>query len=301
MPTTDLSIRILSPNITTFTIPFNRFAPLGYRKFFAVGNRMTAIRLHSNHILLLNPIPLTTPVREALDKLGGVHFLACDLGHHMYVVEYLDAWPGAKAIGVPGLEQKRGEVKWDFVYRENGRKPEVEYGFDREIETVLFEGFITYGVAWYHKATRTLVQADLLMNLPCTEVRYNFVLQSTAGEELCILLTSTQQYTPSSAAQGLGSRLFAARAHPCSVWFRRLIYYVATVDSKLMRRDVKRVAEWDVETIVPCHGDVVEKGGSEVWKAAYRWFLQCDTQTGLVRWVVDRTGFMRLMRWVFLI
>lgn len=161
----------LSPEITTFSMPFNRFAPFGYRNFVAVGNRATAIRLHNGQILLLNPVPLEPTVRATLTALGGVHFIACDLGHHLFVKSYLDVWPAAKTIGVPGLEKKRKDVRWDFLCGDWMRgSPEDEFDFAQDVETVMFEGFITYCVAWYHKPTNTLIQSDLLMNLPCTEV-----------------------------------------------------------------------------------------------------------------------------------
>lgn len=170
MPTSGLSIRDISPNITTFSTPFNRFAPLGYRKFVAVGNRATAIRLQDGRILLLNPIQLDSAVQEKLNRLGGVHLVASDLGHHMYIHEYLKVWPSAQFIGVPGLEGKRKDVRWDWIYKDSMTKPEKEFGFADELETVLFEGFITYCVAWHHKPTKTLIESDLMMNLPCTEV-----------------------------------------------------------------------------------------------------------------------------------
>jgi hypothetical protein len=170
MTTTRLSSRDISLNITTFTTPFNRFAHLGYRKFVAVGNRATAICLHDGRVLLLNPIQLEPQVQDKLIQLGGVHLIASDLGHHMYIDEYLTVWPSAKTIGVPGLEGKRKDVKWDWIYRDRMMKPEKEFNFAQDAETVLFEGFITYCVAWYHKPTKTLIQSDLMMNLPCTEV-----------------------------------------------------------------------------------------------------------------------------------
>lgn len=172
MPQNKTTIRDVSPEITTFSVPFNRFAPFGYRDFVAVGNRATAIRLHDGRILLLNPVPLEQNVKATLTALGGVHFIACDLGHHLSIRSYLDVWPDAKTIGVPGLEKKRKNVKWDFICGEWTRgSPEDEFDFAHDVETVMFEGFITYCVAWYHKPTKTLIQSDLLMNLPCTEVR----------------------------------------------------------------------------------------------------------------------------------
>jgi hypothetical protein len=168
---TSTTIRDISENLTTFSTPFNRFAPCGYRKFVAVGNRATAIRLHDNRIILLNPVPLERSVEAKLTQLGGVDFIAADLGHHMYVADYVKKWPNAKTIGVSGLDQKRKDVKWNFIYDDRQKGPEEEFGFAQDMETVLFEGFITYCVAWYHKPTKTLIQSDLIMNLPCTEVR----------------------------------------------------------------------------------------------------------------------------------
>jgi hypothetical protein len=270
----DIVIHALTPAITTFTTQFNRFAPLGFRNFIAVSNRMTAIRLPRafNKILLLNPIQLTPSVRSALDDLGGVHFVACDLGHHMHVQEYLDAWPEAKAIGVKGLERKRPDVGWEFVCEKNGRGERVEdvSEFGGEIETVLFEGFITRAVAWYCRPSRTLIVSDLLMNLPATE-----------------------QYSPSSASQGPGSWAFSQVANPYSLFFKCLINFIATTDTALMRRDAKRVAEWEVKRIVMCHGDVIEDRAEEAWKSAYEWFLM-GGRIGYLRkgWDV----WMRLMR-----
>jgi hypothetical protein len=163
--------RDVTSEITTFSVPFNRFAPFGYRKFVAVGNRATAIRLHDGRILLLNPVPLEPTVKATLTALGGVHFIASDLGHHLFVKSYVDVWPDAKTIGVPGLENKRKDVEWDFICGDwSMGGPEDKFGFPDDFETVFFEGFITYCVAWYHKPTKTLIESDLMMNLPCTEV-----------------------------------------------------------------------------------------------------------------------------------
>jgi hypothetical protein len=152
MPQHFTAIRDVTIEITTFSVPFNRFAPFGYRNFVAVGNRATAIRLHDGRILLLNPVPLEPTVQATLTALGEV-------------------WPEARTIGVPGLDKKRKDVIWDFICGDWTRGgPEDHFGFTEDFETVTFDGFITYCVAWYHKPTKTLIQSDLMMNLPCTEV-----------------------------------------------------------------------------------------------------------------------------------
>ncbi|KAH3908962.1 hypothetical protein HBI56_124790 [Parastagonospora nodorum] len=276
MSQTETVIRDVSPEITTFSVLFNRFAPFGYREFVAVGNRATAIRLRDDRILLLNPVPLEPTVKATLTALGGVHFIASDLGHHLFVKSYLDVWPDAKTIGVPGLETKRKDVKWDFMCGDwSMGGPEDEFGFSDDFETVFFEGFITYCVAWYHKPTKTLIQSDLMMNLPCTE-----------------------QYSPPSSEQGLLSREFAKRAHPRSIWAKRLMYYIATVNHSLMRRDAKKVAEWDIKRVIPCHGDVIDDGGNEAWSSTYEWFLKGKPEPSIL--LRAKVPFMTMMRWIFL-
>ncbi|BFZ63078.1 hypothetical protein YB2330_004195 [Saitoella coloradoensis] len=265
-------IRDLNPSVTTFTCPFNRFAPFGYRKFVAVGLRMTAIRLQqddSTRILIIAPIPLNDDIREKLHSLGGVDFIAADLGHHLYVKEYQDEWPEAKTIGVPGLSQKRNDLRWDMVYESRSMKPEAEFGWN-DMETVVFEGFITWCVAWVHKPTQTLVCTDLLMNLPCTE-QYD--------------------YPPSDPL----SRAFAFAAHPFSTWHKRLIYYMAGVDDNLMRRDVKAVFEMDFEVVIPSHGDVIETEGKEAWSELYEWYLRPGEDS--MREKVMRSVWSRCLKW----
>ena len=277
-------IRDLTPSLTTFSTPFNRFAPFGYRKFVAVGLRSVAIKLHDGRILLLNPIRLDKSVLDRLISLGGVHFIGSDLGHHLFIKDYLSVWPGAKTIGVPGLDGKRKDVKFDFIYQNKERKPEDVFDFADEMESVMFEGFMTYAVAWYHKPSKTMIETDLLLNLPSTEVCLLSQTRALGKRPL----NGMQQYPTSSNDYGILSWAFGSLVYPKSTVHRFLMYYIATTDYVLMRRDAKRVAEWDIERIVPCHGDNIE--GSEAhesWVSLYSWFLQGPPTSSLFRRALD--------------
>lgn len=76
------------------------------------------------------------------------------------------------------------------------------------------------------------------------------------------------------------------------------MYYIASVDHSLMRRDAKRVAEWDIERIIPCHGDVLDQGGNEAWASTYEWFLEDKPQQSVLLRI--KAPFMKLMRCMFL-
>jgi hypothetical protein len=108
-----------------------------------------------------------------------------------------------------------------------------------------------------------------------------------------------KQYATSSAEQGILSREFAKRAHTRSVWFKRLMYWIASVDHTLMRRDVKKVAEWDVQRVIPCHGDVIEHGGKEAWIETHQWFIEGDLRPDFFRRLMH-APFLKVVRWFFL-
>lgn len=66
-----------------------------------------------------------------------------------------------------------------------------------------------------------------------------------------------------------------------------------------MCRDAKKVAEWDIERIIPCHGDVLDSDGNAAWSALYEWYLQGRPRGGsLLKQMM--TPFMKVVRRVFL-
>ncbi|KAF7974986.1 hypothetical protein HWV62_10739 [Athelia sp. TMB] len=87
----------------------------------------------------------------------------------MFLAEYKAAYPEAKVIGVKDLVPKMKEqgLEFDGAY---GFDPEgTKYGFEDEIDACYFHGIVTKDVAWLHKPSKTLVEADLLVNLPAKE------------------------------------------------------------------------------------------------------------------------------------
>jgi hypothetical protein len=76
------------------------------------------------------------------------------------------------------------------------------------------------------------------------------------------------------------------------------MYYIATVNHSLMRRDAKKVAEWDIKRVIPCHGDVIDDGGNEAWSSTYEWFLKGKPEPSIL--LRAKVPFMTMMRWIFL-
>ncbi|KIO34794.1 hypothetical protein M407DRAFT_90077 [Tulasnella calospora MUT 4182] len=236
---TSVIIREISPGVWTFSKPFARFG------LFPVGGRSTAIKLKDNAVWVLASTPLTDTTKAKLDELGEVKWIVGpDAVHHLYLGEYKRSYPQAKVIGVePLVDKKKDEFQFDGVY---GQDPaDTKYGFESEIDACYFSGFANKDVAFCHRPSKTLVIADLLFNLPAKE-QY-----------------SKTWSVPIIGNLGLG---------PLSYMHKQFVW-AAGHNKEEMRRDAKTVAGWDFTTIIPCHGDVIEKEGDKAWREAYKWYL----------------------------
>ncbi|KAJ7575288.1 hypothetical protein C8J56DRAFT_730091, partial [Mycena floridula] len=125
----------------------------------------------------------------------------------------------AKVIGVEGLAEKKADegLKLDRAY---GSDPAgTLYGFEDEVRVIpYFSGFINKDVAWYHVASKSLIVADLVFNLPGTE-----------------------QYSKSTAS----SSILLAGKVDLSSWLHQKLSSVAGKDKEAMAKDAKTVSEWD--------------------------------------------------------
>jgi hypothetical protein len=129
-----------------------------------------------------------------------------------------------------------------------------EFHDDFKVEYI--DGHGNREIVLCHKPSRTLIEADLLFNLPCVE-------QYSRSEE--------------SATAGLLNRVFMpllqARASP-PMGHRRFAWYVLSkADRGSFTESVKRIYNWDFDRVIPCHGDVKEEGGKEVFRSVFEWFL----------------------------
>lgn len=247
----DLVIReVIAGTIVTFSKPFRRIvAP--------VGGRSTAIKLSNSSVWLLASTPLTDETREKLDQLGSVKYIAvADIVHTMFTAQYAKAYPDAKIFGPEGTAQKTGLNVHEWTTDENHNPMEYEdQVLKDEIKAEYFHGFVNKDIAFCHVPTKTLIQADLLFNLPANE-----------------------QYSKSNE---LPSKLFNhfMSLKPDSLVHRRFLYNAAATDKAAMARSAFKVDQWDFDRIIPCHGDVIETGGKAAWRNAFSLYFD-DIKNG---------------------
>jgi hypothetical protein len=198
------------------------------------GTRMTVARLGDGGLFVHCPVALDASTRAAVDALGEVRaVVSSSLFHHLYAGDWMRAYPAARFFPCPGLAAKRPDLTWGDTL---GDTPHPLWAdtLDQAPFTARFEREVVF----FHRASRTMVCADALLNL------------STHPSRLTRAVASLMRNT----APGKG-------------WMER----IAVTDWKLGRRQVDRLLDWDIDRVVLAHGALVERDGREVLRDAYRW------------------------------
>lgn len=205
-------------------------------RFFGVetGSRMTVVRLADGGLFVHSPVALDAATRAAVDALGPVRaVVAPSVFHHLHVGAWMEAHPDAVFAACPGLEWKRPDLAFDVVTAD-----EVHPTWGADLDQVYFSARRENEVVFFHRASRTLVCADALLNLSGHPDPWTRRVAALMGNR----------------APGLG-------------WPERIMVR----NRELARRQVERILAWDIEGIVLGHGPLVPRGGREVVRRAYAW------------------------------
>ena len=147
-------------------------------------------------------------------------------------------------------------MPFEVVFRESNKSSvKVDEAFDADFEYEYFGGHANKELAFLYKPDRTLIQADLMFNLPATE-------QYSKTGELATSGVLTKLFTIFQNTQG------------SAVWQKRFIWYTSAKDKPSFNASAQRVGSWDFDRIIPCHGDVIERDGKGIFQKVYQWHLQ---------------------------
>lgn len=201
-----------------------------------VGARMTVVRLPDGTLFVHSPVTLTPSLQREIEALGEVrHLVAPNKLHHLYVGDWIKAFPEATFYAPTGLAEKRGDLNCQNVLGDK-----AEQGWAGTIDQVVLAGFpFASEVDFYHRPTQTLIATDLAFNVgesspPLT--RAFFHLARTYG-----------RLSPTPLER------------------------VLVRDRTAFRRSLDRILEWPFERVIVSHGDISESGGREQLKQGYAW------------------------------
>jgi hypothetical protein len=206
------------------------------QRFFGLetGTRMNVVRLASGGLVVHCPVALDPSTRAEVDALGPVvAVVASSLFHHLYVGEWMKAYPDAAFCACPRLDRKRADLRWSHVL---GDEPHQLW--EGQLDQVYFGARFEHEVVFFHRKSRTLLCADALLNLSKHPSR----------------VTRAAAFLMANNAPGKG-------------WME----YIALRDRKAGREQLERMLAWDIDRILLAHGGLVESNGREVLREAYKW------------------------------
>lgn len=201
-----------------------------------LGGRMTVLRLPDGGLWLHSPVKLDEDKRKAVDAVGPVRFLvAPNTMHHLALGDWAAAYPSAKVLAPAGLRAKRKDLRIDVELSDM-----LDVGQSPTVELLLAHGIPKLEeFAFLHRPSRTLLLTDLAFNIhesPSWLTRTYLKWSGAYG-----------RLAPTKLLKGMVKDRAALRA-----W-----------------RD--RVLQWDFDRVVPCHGQVLERGGREALRDAFAW------------------------------
>lgn len=132
--------------------------------------RMTVVRLSNGDLFLHSPIKFDERLAEELHGLGTVrHLVSPNQFHYAHIGEWAKAFPETIAWASPRVRQRARARRVDVIFTKDlGASAPEEWS--REIDQLLFPGGYFKEFIFFHKASRTLILTDTIINMELDKV-----------------------------------------------------------------------------------------------------------------------------------
>jgi hypothetical protein len=212
---------------------------LGGARFNA---RMTVIKLRSGEILVHSPCAFDDRLAAQVAALGRVAaVIAPGNLHWLHVRSCQQAFPDAATYICPWVEKRARGLRFDFVLGDEAPPLWAE-----DLAQVALRGTrLMREVAFFHRASRTLILVDLVENFT----------SATPGTNLPLRIFFR--------ALGMWNRPSPAPE-----------YRFAWGDRARVRQSLERILEWDFERVILSHGDIITRDARARVAGAWRQILR---------------------------
>jgi hypothetical protein len=207
---------------------------------FPFSTRMTVVRLTNGELWVHSPEKMNPNLMGELAQLGVVrHLVSPNKLHHLFLPEWIEAYPEAITYAAPGLAKKRGDIRF---HAELTEVPQDDWR--EEIDQTVFSGSrLMEEVVFYHKPSRTLILTDLIENVnPRSLNRWQRGVARFAG----ILAPRGKMPIDWRVSFRLGSMVKA-------------------------RQSLALILGWQPENIILSHGECVFGNATQFLKASFSW------------------------------
>ena len=198
--------------------------------------RSTIVRLSSGGLLVYSPVSPSAGLRDEIERLGPVSALvAPNRYHHLHFGQWADAYPEVRTYGAPGLRKKRSELRIDEDLADapaESWKADLDQLWSRGLP-VLNE------IVMLHRASRTLIVCDLVFHI--------HEVEGPIGSVVLRLNDMWRRFGPS-----------------------RTLRLLLRANRRATREGLEAIDAWDFDRVIPAHGDILESGGKDAMRKAFR-------------------------------
>jgi uncharacterized protein DUF4336 len=225
----------LAANIGVVDGPFEYLIVAGVRLPLPFTTRMTVARLSNGDLFLHSPIRFDEGLAKELRGLGTVrHLVSPNQFHYAHIGEWARAFPDAISWASPGVRQRARARRVDIHFTRDlsASAPEEWRG---EIDQLLFPGGYFKEFVFFHRASRTLILTDTILNLELDKV--------------------SEPWRTAARLTGM--------YHPCGQ-----IFFGMRLPLLFQRRKARaaigKVHEWRPQRILLSHGRYFDSGADDV-------------------------------------
>ena len=203
--------------------------------------RMTVVRLASGELWIHSPIELSESIVGQLERLGPVKYLiAPNHLHHLFLPEWISAYPGAEVYGTDEVINKRSDISFTASLNHD-----QIWAWETDIEQELFSGSPAMEECiFYHRGSGALIVTDLVENFSGDNFKY---WQKLVARFMGILVPNGKM--------------------PLD-W--RLSYMFGKAEA---RKHLSRILAWNPDILIMSHGEIVEENTGKFLENSFKWLM----------------------------
>lgn len=207
--------------------------------------RMTVVRLQSGELWLHSPTTFSPSLQAELERHGPIaHLVAPNIAHWQFVKDWKDRCPQATTWAVPGLRSRAPVIKSGVALDHDlGASPPAAWAGELD-QLLISGGFGVNEIAFFHRASRTLILTDFVENLE--------------PDKLGPVARPLAKLAGATAPDGM------APAHYRFAMNRRRTAVKAAAEQMLA---------WAPQRVIFAHGSWYDSGGTERLRRSLRWLV----------------------------
>lgn len=231
----------LAPGIGIVDGPFERLTVAGLRLPLPFTTRMTVVQLKSGDLFLHSPIAFDAALARHLQSMGPIrHLVSPNQFHYAHIGEWSRAFPEAITWASAGARQRARARRIDVQFKMDlGSAPAPEWRDD--IDQTAIPGGIFGEIVFFHKASKTLILTDTIINLELDKI----------GQPWRLATRITGMYYPR------GQIFFGMRLP-------------LLLQRSKARAAIEKIKSWEPQRIVLAHGRCFEANGNQIVQRLFK-------------------------------